>query len=105
MHPHKEALPFKVNKKRGVTEEQHTAYSCTIVMHTREAGSGAGERMRMRLEDAWRDRGTDGQMDGFLDLICPLPDSASTNSESGSYCSLWHGCKGARYSRTDSLRE
>lgn len=37
-------LPFNMNKQMGITEDHHTAYSCTIVMHTREAESGAGER-------------------------------------------------------------
>lgn len=60
-HPHKEAVPFNVSKQRGVTEEHHTAYSCTIVMHTREAKSGAGERKENETGG-----GMDGQMDGFL---------------------------------------
>lgn len=105
MHPHKEALPFNVNKQRGVTEEHHTAYSCTIVMNTREAESGAGEAKENETGGCMggqRHKWTDGWIS---DLICPLPDSASTNSESGTYCSPWRGCRGARYTRTDSLWE
>ena len=50
MHPHKEALPFNVNKQMGATEDHHTAFSHTAVMHTREAKSGAGERKENETE-------------------------------------------------------
>lgn len=83
MHPHKEALPFNATEQRGVTEQHHTAYSCTIVMHTREAGSGAGERKGNETRGCMEGQ-RHGWTDGWvLDLICPFPDSASTDSQTG----------------------
>lgn len=46
-----------------------TAYSYTIVIRTGETKSGSGER-KMRLEDAWRDRGV---MDRWMDFRSNFP--------------------------------